>query len=232
MWIISYLLICSLHIVLLCWIGCLGTANEFKLNESGELFGDLLGGKHMEAVATFEDAKSFMHWLDKVVTKMPGARGLGLIFKHNPEKLLIDVLTDMDMAMAVLMQEGYEKVWDEREHAKKTCDTKAALKAYQYKESPKYHVKAGVKLQLYGSGWTQEGEARLNQLAGKFAQLREDMGPEGFWTKLKEHWKQYAKAYSHWYHEKKGVPLPVGEDEIEDDESDDDEGEVELPGDD
>ena len=146
----------------------------------------------------------------------------------QPNKTLLDKLTDADIAYTILVYESSQAVW-ENDLLKKECHDEEQLQEWQ-SVSPKYHVKKGTRMPRFGEGWTDEGRAYLDELKVEIGRLR-SIENGSFWHSLGEHWKTYAKKYNRVYYERGNVIQAVVEGGGSDDLGDDDDCAIDLPGD-
>ena len=93
----------------------------------------------------YEDAKSFLYFLDKYETVMVGGTSaMAKYYKINYGKKLLDRLSPSDIANSVLIYESAYDVWAEDIIKSETCVTVQEKKAFQHKAVLKYHVKQGT----------------------------------------------------------------------------------------
>ena len=140
--------------------------------ENGVLFQMMRVKSYGDTVLSYEDMKPFLYFLDKYVSKMVGKRELDRFFKENKDKTLLDKITISDLAYTILLCENSKDSWDETEKIKRTCTTREEKKNYVRKAEPPYHVKRGVRIPLYGDGWTPEGKMYYNELKVLFEGIR------------------------------------------------------------
>jgi len=196
-------------------------------DDSGKIFLTL---RSMEADAllglTYDDVEPLLRFIDKYVSVNHGQRAIAKYVKMQPNKTLLDKLTDADIAYTILVYESSQAVW-ENDLLKKECHDEEQLQEWQ-SVSPKYHVKKGTRMPRFGEGWTDEGRAYFVELKVEIGRLR---SVESFWHSLGEHWKTYAKKYNRVYYERGNVIQAVVEGGGSDDLGDDDDCAIDLPGD-
>ena len=191
------------------------TSNAIVLT-GGKLFGQLRNSEYASMwEATPEGMLSFLHFLDKYVSKLVGRRELDTFFKFNRNKSLLDKITPSDIAYAILLCENGVNVWDESERIKATCATPEEKKKYVREANQMYHVKRGVRLALYGEGWTNEGKSYHGEIERGLMNLKNK--PQ-LWEILETYWTDYAKENSRNCYERvvassTGVVDGVGDDD-------------------
>lgn len=181
--------------------------------------------------ANYEGMLPFLRFLDKYVSKMVGRRELNNYFKNNRDKTLLDKVTSSDIAYTILLCENGVDVWDENQKIKATCSTDEEKKNYVREAVQKYHVKRGVKMTLYGDGWTKDGKDYHGEIEQSLIKLRNN---SELWELLEGHWVDYTKENSrHFYEISSASRVDKGGKDDEDDEEDDEEDgdEILLPGD-
>ena len=113
----------------------------------------------------YEDAESFLYFLDKYVTVMVGGtRAMAKYYKINYGKTLLDRLSLSDIAYSVLIYESAYDTWAKEITKIKRCVTIQEKKAFQHTAVLKYHVKRGTRIALLEDGWTNEGRAYYKSL--------------------------------------------------------------------
>jgi len=195
--------------------------------ENGRLFQMMRVKSYGDTVLSYDNMKPFLYFLDKYVSKMVGKRELDRFFKENKDKTMLDKLTMSDLAYAILLCENSKDSWDETEKIKRTCTTREEKKNYVRKAEPPYHVKRGVRIPLYGDGWRREGKGYYEELKVLFKGI---INKPGFWKNLEGYWKEYAKENSRYHYETLYKAVAEEEEEI-DEEMDEDDFALCLPGD-
>ena len=141
----------------------------------------------------YEDAESFLYFLDKYVTVMVGGtRAMAKYYKINCGKTLLDRLSPSDIAYSVLIYESAYDTWAEEIIKSKQCVTIQEKKAFQHTAVLKYHVKRGTRIALFQDGWTNEGRAYYKSLCKVFDTLKTS---DKIWSLLQHHWKSYTPKY-------------------------------------
>ena len=201
----------------------------------GKLFAEMRDSAYTSIGHTsYEDMLPFLRFLDKYVSKMVGRRELDNYFKCNNDKTLLDRITPSDIAYTMLLCENSHSVWDENEMIKITCATPEEKKKYVREATQKYHVKRGVRLVLYGEGWTKEGRDYYDKIMEAILNLK---NTAEHWDVLKKYCADYAKENRSYCFERNGAPgRGIPEDGAGDEDSgqpdDDGDGfELSLPGD-
>ena len=197
------------------------------------MFGQLRNSEYASmGEASSEHIVSFLHFLDNYVSKLVGRRELDNYFKFNRNKNLLDKVTPSDIAYAILLCENGADVWDESQLIKATCSTTEEKKNYVREATQMYHVKRGVRLALYGEGWTKEGKSYHGEIERGLVNLKSK--PE-LWDILEEHWTDYAKDNSRNGYERvhaSSTGVDGDEDQDQDNEDEDEDAcELLLPGD-
>lgn len=198
-------------------------------SDDGKLIGltDVLGMADTEEGPDYDRVFPYLVFLDKYVSNVCGRRVITKFFKYNPEKTLLDKLTDSDIAYGALTYENSKPVWDEQIKVKGMSD--AEKEVYTETAMQKYHKKS-KKLQLYKDGWTNEGKEYYKELLKGLNDVRSN---DVLFGALKNHWKSYARENNKYYYVR-GFNMDTLEedDEVEDGEEDNEEDfVVSLPSD-
>ena len=149
---------------------------------------------------TYEDLKGFLHFLDKYVSHVVGSRGLAKFYRMYPSCVILDKLTDSDIAYAILVYENGFDVWTE--DAKVCLMSSADKEVYEKTAVQKYHVKKGTKLRVYMDGWLLEGRVHHDNMKVSVQKLQMETQ---FWDNLRGYWRIYAKENHKFSYEKSKI---------------------------
>ena len=100
--------------------------------------------------------------MDKYVSHVVGTRGLAKFYRMYPSCVILDKLTDSDIAYAILVYENGFDVWSE--DAKVRLMSSEDKDVYDKTAVQKYHVKKGTRLRVYMDGWLPEGRAHHDNM--------------------------------------------------------------------
>ena len=151
-----------------------------------------------DPIPTYEDLKGFLRFLDKYVSHVVGTRGLAKFYRMYPSCVILDKLTDSDIAYAILVYENGFDVWSE--DAKVRLMSSEDKDVYDKTAVQKYHVKKGTRLRVYMDGWLPEGRAHHDNMKVSVQKLRMETQ---FWNNLRDYWRIYVKE-NHKFTYKKG----------------------------
>ena len=167
------------------------------LSSEGHLFKTILDRRTNDPIPTYEDLKGFLRFLDKYVSHVVGTRGLAKFYRMYPSCVILDKLTDSDIAYAILVYENGFDVWSE--DAKVRLMSSEDKDVYDKTAVQKYHVKKGTRLRVYMDGWLPEGRAHHDNMKVSVQKLRMETH---FWDNLRDYWRIYVKENHKFAYEK------------------------------
>ena len=118
-------------------------------------------------------------------------------YRMYPSCVILDKLTDSDIAYAILVYENGFDVWSE--DAKVRLMSSEDKDVYDKTAVQKYHVKKGTRLRVYMDGWLPEGRAHHDNMKVSFQKLRMETH---FWDNLRDYWRIYVKENHKFAYEK------------------------------
>ena len=180
---------------------------------------------------SYSDAEPLLHFLDKYTMIIIGrSKAMAEYRKTNKGKMLLDRVTELDIAYGILVYENSYDVWMEEIVKLDTCATRDEKKAFKHIAQNKYHVQRGTRLPLYADGWTPDGRERFDTICDE---VRDMMQSKELWTTLQEHWKSYVAKHHRYSYVRTVAEEGEHDDNVErsDDDDDDDDCIVHLAGD-
>ena len=176
----------------------------------------------------YEQAESFLYFLDKYVTVMVGgSRGLNKFYKNNHSKTLLDRLTASDIAYCALIYESAYDVWEEEITKQDTCETREEKRAFKSTATLKHYVKRGSRIALFQDGWTKEGKEYFRGLCCKYDEL---IKAEKVWDNVRQHWETYTHKYHATRYECENNGVHGSFDDHTGDDDDEEDCIISLPG--
>ncbi len=131
-------------------------------------------------------------------------------------------MTASDITYTILVYENTKEVWEEEVQIKARYKTDKERHKTMYHKKPKYHLGRGKHLKRFGNGWTDHRREYYQELLMIFKELK----PSNVWNTLQDHWRLFQKKH---YGRDDNQVEEFREPEEEDEASDKDDWQIEMP---